>query len=268
MKTTLDQLFKGYQNTPLLWNNKSAFDLPNFIIPKTDKTLGQNEAVKKQRLGHWVEDFAAYEMEGNEFTIKAKNLQILDEQKTIGELDFLILKNDQPIHIEVVYKFYLYDSFNKNSPSLAHWIGPNRKDELLYKLDKLKKKQLPLLFHKATQPYLRKLDLNSRNLQQFVHFKAQLFIPLTQQIDQIKHVNKSCIQGCYIRYESLKEFEHFHFYLPKKLEWLAKPYLDANWKTYDDSLSDIEYELNHQYSVLCWIRDAQNNLQKLFVTWW
>jgi len=55
-------------------------------------------------------------------------------------------ENNKPIHLEIIYKFYLYDP-SIGLTQLDHWIGPNRRDSLVKKLTKLKQKQLPLLYH-------------------------------------------------------------------------------------------------------------------------
>ena len=44
------------------------------------------------------------------------------------------------IHLEIVYKFYLYDNTIGTS-EIDHWIGPNRNDSLREKLEKLKSKR-------------------------------------------------------------------------------------------------------------------------------
>jgi len=62
----------------------------------------------------------------------------------VGELDCLILRDKKPIHLEVIYKFYLYDA-SVGDTEIAHFIGPNRKDSLIEKLTKLQEKQLPIL---------------------------------------------------------------------------------------------------------------------------
>ena len=66
-----------------------------------------------------------------------KNYQIQNKKTTVGELDFILQKNHSPIHLEVIYKFYLYDDTFGNS-EIEHWIGPNRNDNLVKKLTKLK----------------------------------------------------------------------------------------------------------------------------------
>ena len=56
---------------------------------------------------------------------------------------------NQLIHLEVSYKFYLYDE-NLGKLESEKWIGPNKRDSLVQKTAKLKSKQLPILFHKET----------------------------------------------------------------------------------------------------------------------
>jgi len=70
----------------------------------------------------------------NDYTILAKNLQIIAEKKTLGELDFIVeAPANEFIHIEMVYKFYLYDPDRKGS-WIEKLVGPNLKDHLSFKV--------------------------------------------------------------------------------------------------------------------------------------
>ena len=64
-----------------------------------------------------------------------KGVKIIVDKITIGEIDCLIEYLNKYIHLEIVYKFYLYDE-HINTGELDHWIGPNRKDSLVFKLNK------------------------------------------------------------------------------------------------------------------------------------
>src|SRR5690606_23106204 len=121
-----------------------------------------------------------------------------DGKRTIGELDALLMTEIGPVHLEIVYKFYLYDP-DEGQTELSHWIGPNRKDNLLQKLKKLKEKQFSLLYHSKTQPLLDNLGLILDEIKQQVLFKAQLFLPLGHQNTVFFQLNPACVKGFYLK---------------------------------------------------------------------
>ncbi len=219
------------------------------------------------RLGKLVEHYAFYEFkQAGEIELLHKNIQVIENKVTLGELDCLIKHNNQLIHLEVVYKFYLYDE-TVGTEELDHWIGPNRNDHLVKKLTKLQSKQLPLLHHPTTQKHLQELGLNSEDFLQRVDFRAQLFIPLNKSITS-SNLNQQCISGFYIRLNELDNFTNNQFYIPTKLDWLIEPHEKVKWieiNTFKQELNDL---LNAKKSPLCWLKTTEGMLQKFFVVWW
>jgi hypothetical protein len=258
--------YKGYQNTPTLWND-SLLGLDQFDIPSSNQSQIK-EQNKKLRLGLLVEQFVFASLINIESTkIIGTNIQVIQDKKTIGELDCLILEENKPLHIEIVYKFYLYDSSIPGA-EIDKWIGPNRNDSLKQKLTKLKAKQMPLLHHPRSIELINDLGYNSKNFDQRVHFKAQLFIPLGQNEQIITEVNSSCIRGTYITLKELGFFVKNDFFIPAKLDWLIDPHPDVIWLSYSEYLAVIEKELNRSRSPLCWMKDCKGNITKLFVVFW
>ena len=94
----------------------------------------------------------------NNYKVLYENIQIIEGKKTIGEIDFFIKNTTTKrlIHMELAYKFYLYDP-KISSEQLNNWIGPNRNDSLKYKLEKLQKKQFPLLYHNSAKSKLNNI---------------------------------------------------------------------------------------------------------------
>lgn len=262
-----DQLrYKGYQNTPTLWND-TLLGLHQFDIPSSNQSE-RKEQNKKLRLGLLVEQFVfASLINIQSIKIIGANIQIIQDKITVGELDCLILEENKPIHIEIVYKFYLYDSFIPGS-EIDKWIGPNRNDSLKQKLTKLKTKQMPLLHHPRSIELINDFGYNSTMFDQKVHFKAQLFIPLEQSERIITEVNSSCIRGIYITRKELDLFVKNDFFIPAKLDWLIDPHPDVLWVSHSECLTVIEKELNRSRSPLCWMRDCKGNITKLFIVFW
>ena len=259
--------YLGFLNTPNLWLDTSDFGLQQFeLIPTVSDVTDLGE--HKLRLGKLVERFVSLQLQQDKsISILADNLQIQDNRITIGEIDCLIQQNKQPIHLEIVYKYYLYDE-TTGSSEIDHWIGPNRKDSFTQKLAKLKEKQLPLLYHNCTKTVLEKLNIQIEEIQQRVCFKAQLFVPLQKQNHTFKSINSSCIKGFYIKQNEVQQFADCQFYIPKKLDWLIDIPTHQLWQTYDAFLEELTPQLNQNTAPLCWIKKANGNTEKCFVVWW
>ena len=140
----LQKRYEGFLQTPCLWKDNTVFDLEQFKIDEK-LTKINIEIDEKIRLGKYIERLVSFQLsQENSITILCENVQIQKEKRTLGELDCILKQENTVIHLEVIYKFYLFDATVGNS-EIEHFIGPNRKDSLLEKLTKLKEKQLPLL---------------------------------------------------------------------------------------------------------------------------
>ena len=258
--------FIGYLKTKQLWDGE-LFDLKQYPIIG----IGNFEIKlpnKRLRLGVLVEQFIfACLKENKNVELLMTNIQIIQDKKTVGELDCLISDKGKLIHLELVYKFYLYDPSIPGN-EIEKWIGPNRKDSLKQKLAKLKTKQMPLLSHPKSNEIINDFGYNSEMFDQKVHFKAQLFTPLGQNERIITEINKSCICGFYITPDEFQLFKENDFFIPSKLDWLVDPHHDVLWLSHAEAKSIIELELNQSRSPLCWMKDSNGNIRKLFVVFW
>lgn len=260
--------YEGYVNTPQLWKNNEVYQLQQFEFPPKNTTVFNAEIPKNIRLGKRVELFVFHELKQySTFKILVKNQQIQDGTRTVGEIDALLTKENQPFHLEIVYKFYVYDA-SVGTTDLDHWIGPNRKDSLVQKLTKLKEKQFPLLFNKHTQPLLKKHALQAETMAQQVLFKAQLFIPFQHNNIHYNHINPNCTAGFYIHYSQLQEFKHCKFFIPSKENWLVEVQPHTPWLTFDAFYENITPFINQQTAPLCWLKKENGTLHKFFVVWW
>jgi len=269
LKTKNIQLqYEGFLNTRQLWKNNEVFGLQQFELSNIKSTTFEGLLQKNQRLGKRVESFLSHLLK-QDSTIKilVENSQIQNKKITVGELDFLIEHTKRPIHLEVIYKFYLYDT-SVGETELEHWIGPNRRDSLVSKLTKLKDKQLPLLYNLFTKPLLTKLNLNSETIKQQVLFKAQLFIPYQAKNIEVKPLNYECINGFYINFNELQQFNNCKFYIPSKINWLQEIQIQTKWQSFEQFLQTIELFLNQKSAPLCWIKHPNGETEKFFVVWW
>lgn len=259
--------YQGYLNTPLLWITNALFDLKHLEIPEQSTKIFTEIIPDNLRLGKRVERFVMAELKQlDSVEVIVENVQIQDGKITIGELDCLLKLNDIPVHLEIIYKFYLYDS-SVGYSEIDHCIGPNRNDSLNKKLDKLKNKQLPLLYNKHTKPLLDDLLLNEKNIKQRIYFKAQLFIPFRSDV-KFEILNKECLAGFYIHFSALTQFSEAKFYIPSKIDWLVQVHSRVTWLNFDHFEAVVRLLYKNQTSPLCWVKFPKGIIQKFFVVWW
>lgn len=258
--------YEGFLKTAFLWKNNAVFELQQFEIPLAFKRF-KTIIDPKLRLGKHIERFVSFQLEQEEnITIIAENIQIQQDKITLGELDCIITKDTIPIHLEITYKFYVYDNSIGNT-EIEHLIGPNNKDSLIKKLIKLKETQLPLIHSNECKHFLKQKDIDSRKIQQQVYFKAQVFIPLKEKVS-FKILNNDCIRGFYIRNNELEIFKECRFFIPQKKDWLIEPIAAVNWITFDCFTETSQEYLLRKFSPLCWLKKPSGVLEKFFMLWW
>jgi hypothetical protein len=263
----IQKRYEGFLQTACLWKDDIVFELSQFKIAlKLSKINIQID--EKMRLGKYIERFVSFQLSQEKtIIIIAENIQIQQEKITLGELDCLLLSREKPFHLEIIYKFYIYDtSIGKNE--IEHFIGPNRKDSLVDKLTKLKEKQLPLLHSKECKSYLKSIALRASEIKQQVYFKAQLFVPFKQRDLQLKTLNIACIAGFYIDTKELKQFKDCKFYIPTKKDWLVIPHQNVQWLNFELFKEQSSEYLERKFSPLCWMKSKNGELQKMFLVWW
>ncbi|UMB60483.1 DUF1853 family protein [Lutibacter sp. A80] len=260
--------YEGFLNTALLWENNDVLNLKQFILETKNTTQFNGAIVKNQRLGKRVERFLSHQLQqDNSIEILVENIQIQNNKITLGELDCILMQNNKPIHLEVIYKFYLYDA-TVGKTALEHWIGPNRKDSLIEKLNKLKNKQLPLLYNPFTKPLLKKLNLETTSIQQQVLFKAQLFIPYQIKNIDFNALNQDCVKGFYIHFNELQQFNTCKFYIPTKINWLQEIETQSKWLNFETFSQKLEVFIHQKIAPLCWLKNSNGETEKFFVVWW
>ncbi|WP_411767614.1 DUF1853 family protein [Winogradskyella sp. A3E31] len=268
MSNRIQRQYSGFLNTPYLWKD-DLYGLQHFKFEDTIAITIADTINYNRRLGKRVEQFLNVQLEhSKDINILAENIQIKKDRETIGELDMLFLQNHQPIHLEIAYKFYLFDPNYIRKQTLDCWIGPNRKDHLSLKIKKLKEKQLPLLYHPECKSALHQLGLSSDDIIQKICFKAQLFVPLKIDAIDISPLNKDCIYGFYLNQNNRILLEGYELYIPEKLDWLIEPHLSVQWDTYTNLKAELDALLESKRSPMLWLKDKNGSLQKCFVTWW
>lgn len=279
MANRVSQQFHGFINTSPLWENSQVFKIEQFKFPEVTIMLLEEEDILKEVptlthrfvLGKRIEGFFSYLIKRSSgYRMIAQNLQIVQEKITVGEIDFLIedIKAGEILHIEMVYKFYLYDP--EINPEINKWIGPNRRDSLYQKIRKLKQKQLPLLFHNVTGRTLTSLGIHNKYVKQQVSFKAMLFVPFYMVGEIRPLINNSCICGYWISLSEFnkKRYSEAEFFLPKKADWPIDPAFQEVWEPFPVIFEKV-LELNrNKISPLMWMKTPAGIFQRFFVVWW
>ncbi len=260
--------YQGFLETDFLWFSNDIQQIQQFNFKQITTSVFTGDSTPKLRLGKLVERFVSHQLQENTtIDILIENIQVQNHKITIGELDCILLQDKKPIHLEIIYKFYLYDKTVGNT-EIEHWIGPNRKDSFNQKLDKLTNKQLPLLYNDKTKPILDHLNLSVDEIEQQVYFKGQLFVPYQEFGNYFDEINNKCIEGFYINSKELLLFKDAKFYIPTKRNWLVKPHSNIDWLSFKQFSIEISEYINEKNAPLCWLKKTNGELIKLFVVWW
>ena len=264
--------FLGFINTSPLFENLSALNQFELAIDEINEfDFSKLDIPNNLPLGKRIEYFfKVYIEQSQNYDLIKNNIQIINNKQTLGELDFLLYdkKAQKYIHVEHIYKFYLYDDSFSNE--IDRFIGPNKNDTFVKKLAKLKDKQLPLLYKDETKEYLEGIDTNS--IEQKVCFKGNIYVPIDLLGVKIPIINNSCIKGFYLHHKEFiiqKEFREFEYFLPQRDDWVSDCDINVVWKSFDDVIDEIELLLNSNKSPLVWLKNQkENRTQSFFITWW
>ena len=270
-KIRLQQQFEGFLNTPPIWQG-SDFGITQFEMPiendlhYTGEQLPENLYLGK-RAERFLEDVLN---QSDRYEVLASNIQIIENKRTIGELDFIVYDNfkKQTIHLEQVCKFYVYDSSLYKDTD--RWIGPNRKDSLQQKLDKLTSHQFPLLYHPITQNILLKLGIEPENIIQQTCFKAFCFLPLGATANEgLKDINPSTAVGHYLSYNDFVELasQESQYYIPKKIDWAITPEVQESWFTFSQISEQLSSFNKEKRAPLVWQKKDHEYLRFFVVSW-
>ncbi|WP_375239246.1 DUF1853 family protein [Aurantibacter sp.] len=258
--------FSGFYNTPHLFKNE-VYGMKPYLTLNTRTPVFNTLITKNYRLGQLVERFVSNELKQNtNIKVLSENYQVNKDKITLGELDAIIRENNQPIHLEIQFKFYLYDA-TLGKTDIECFIGPNRKDSLVEKLNKLKYKQLPLLYKEETKPLLDSLNLKLKNISQNIYFKAQLFLPYNED-KTFNNINKECVYGFYFNYNNLDKFKGCKFYIPKKIDWLLDVNANVSWSSLNIIKLELDAFYTEKYSPLVWLKFPNGEISKCFVVYW
>lgn len=158
--------------------------------------LGELNRSNYRRLGLYCEALVAFIFKQpqafHNYHLRAKNLQITKEGRTLGELDFIFSDdNGQYAHLEMAVKYYLFDALtpgattkgpeNEIQVSVAtsadQFIGPNRKDRLDIKINRMRDHQLPIVRSPEAQVALKdkNIEVEHEALLSYLYLTGKVF---------------------------------------------------------------------------------------------
>jgi hypothetical protein len=254
-------------NAPIL--SAEITGIPTFLLSELQlEQLPKVTLPKHRRLGHLAERVVSELIKAStNYKMLYENLQIIQHKNTIGELDFIIQhKTTQKIiHVEFAYKFYLYDP-SISSESTKNWIGPNRKDTLYEKLEKLQQKQFPLLYHEATKAKVPELDVAT--ISQQLCLLVYLFLPYASKLTLNAEL-QAAVKGYYMDFETFcgKHHDEKMYYIPSKKEWGIDPATHETWNSFKIIKEEIKQKLSQKHAPKCWMKHG-NSFELFFIVWW
>ncbi|WP_370280778.1 DUF1853 family protein [Pontibacterium sp.] len=210
----------------------------------------------QRRLGYYYEDLFNSVLERTAYISDIKrNIQVKDTNRTVGEFDFIVqTPQGNTLHIECAVKFYLC---THDGSELSHFEGPNRKDRLDLKWDKLLYKQIRLSKTDAGRAKIQALNLETP--QTAVLIQGYLFYPLGQPTTTLHaSINPNHLRGWWVRNEHRTQIldDQLRYQILNKPFWLARPAIPEAELFTSDQLNE---ELNEQHHPQLIVRLTKND---------
>lgn len=222
------------------WVDKWLVNLDNDPTP-----LLQHLAKRKSHfLGIYFESLWGFYLEKHpSFNLIAKNLQVNEQKRTVGEFDFIIQdrKSGAYIHQEIAIKFYLGFK-QKNSHTFSDgkhsWLGPQCRDRLDLKMDKLINAQTNLSKTEAGQRTLHSLSIKQISSQ--IVIKGYLFYPNDNSAIAPAFCNPTHLRGSWAPLRTFIQQPHIikpanAWSLLPKSDWLSR--FQLNYKPLQKNVS-------------------------------
>ena len=144
------------------------------------------------------------------------NQQITEQNRTLGELDLLIPRENSTLHIELALKFYLGVEDD--------WIGPNRRDLLSRKIQHTFEHQLPLAQHAVALAEIR--EFAPTPVRSFAIMRGCLFSPVhdVSAASLPGEISPDHWSGYWCPVDQAHYLPEGHWYVLSKQDWLSPVY--------------------------------------------
>ncbi len=170
------------------------------------------------RVGYYFESLIHYWLKHvRKVELLAQGLQVVEEGRTLGELDFVFRDEEGCVnHWEVAVKFYLYCEDRKVKGS--HYIGPNAQDTFELKRERIFAKQLPLSKEVFPEVSIRQAFVKGRV---FYHPEAKKpdELPSGMRSDHLRGVWIHCSELPWLDEAGSDGLRRYH--LIEKPHWLS-----------------------------------------------
>ncbi|WP_313111204.1 DUF1853 family protein [Aequorivita sediminis] len=271
----MSNILNSFLKAPVLKINSAQYPFSNFDFLEEKISDGEFRFPTNLVLGMQAEAcFETILRMSKKHELLLANLQInasntINNQKeTLGELDYIVknLITKEVSHIELACKFYLYDE-NNGTAEEKKWIGPNRKDTLYDKLEKVKLKQFPLLHSPETIKKLRDRNIEFPTSQKLC-IKAFLFLPKEISSDSFPGNYSNCLVGHWIKHGDFnKEDKTAKYAIPIKKEWLLPIEIIEEWYCHSEIEKLINEQIQNKKSPLIY-KKTPHTTERFFVVWW
>lgn len=180
------------------------------------------------RLGYYFEALWAFFLDYHpELELLGHNLQVQDSERTLGAFDFIYrhIPTKSIYHLEVAVKFYLFIGGHPElSSNQMLWPGPNPKDNLGNKVNRLATHQLKLPQTAEGRDALVGI-IGDQQITSSTALKGYLFYPWQQVTPKPDWASKDHCRGHWLYLDKLPELTanhpNSHWRILAKREWLG-----------------------------------------------
>lgn len=192
------------------------------FVEAFDSFLSRREKALSHKVGLYFEllvEFLISEVIQGKMTVRGQ--QVVENGRTVGEVDFIFELDGSTWHLETAVKFYL---FNPEAwPEVEGLVGPNSSDNFEAKMDRLFGQQLPL--SQTAFPDVTKRVAYVKGRIFYPHHSAASTATETKLTDQLEQLNVDHVQGIWCRAADCAKFlaqlTADRFAVRKKPHWLA-----------------------------------------------
>lgn len=268
-KQTQKNVAQHFLNIPIINLPRDIFPYSRFNFQFSEAGYFKNFEVPNTILGKQAEAIFEHLLIHNDrYHLISANKQVQDHKITIGELDYLIkdLHTQKYYHIEVACKFYLFDPTIQGEYE-GKWIGSNRKDTLLDKLNKLKTKQFPLLYRPELRAFLKEKEMDVTSFIQQHYIISSFYIPAHIPLNSLPLAYQECIVGTWIYFKDFVVNTDSVYATPSKKEWLLPHHLINFSLKHTDVLPVVAQSIAQKRSLQVY-ENCQGTIKKFFIVWW